>query len=154
MKDEKLSVTLKAHTSLSPTQVFFFLFLLKKSENILLSAVWLMGKCKLVRLLKWVNFQLWTFFGLDKRKKKKKKRCGWFVNLLLYEVNVFFGNLFVSSCHVVQILTVCLLYEVGKGRNSWWYPYLTNLPRSYDILATFGEFEKQALQVQFLIMYF
>lgn len=25
-----------------------------------------------------------------------------------------------------------------------------NLPRSYDILATFGEFEKQALQVQFL----
>ncbi|KAL5570934.1 hypothetical protein UlMin_020531 [Ulmus minor] len=47
----------------------------------------------------------------------------------------------------IQILAVCLLYEMGKGRSSWWYPYLMNLPRSYDILATFGEFEKQALQV-------
>lgn len=48
----------------------------------------------------------------------------------------------------MQILAVCLLYEMGKGKISWWHPYLMNLPRSYDILATFGEFEKQALQVQ------
>ncbi|XP_054819976.1 protein SET DOMAIN GROUP 40 isoform X2 [Prosopis cineraria] len=46
-----------------------------------------------------------------------------------------------------QILTVCLLYETGKGKSSKWHPYLMHLPRAYDILATFGEFEKQALQV-------
>ncbi|KAK4837822.1 hypothetical protein QYF36_008707 [Acer negundo] len=46
-----------------------------------------------------------------------------------------------------QILSVCLLYEVGKGRSSWWYTYLVNLPRIYDVLAGFGEFENQALQV-------
>jgi hypothetical protein len=54
----------------------------------------------------------------------------------------------------MQILTVCLLYEMGKGKSSWWYPYLMHLPRGYDILATFGEFEKQAFQVQFLIIQF
>ncbi|KAG2710849.1 hypothetical protein I3760_04G048200 [Carya illinoinensis] len=47
----------------------------------------------------------------------------------------------------VAILTVCLLYEMGKGKSSWWLPYLMHLPRCYDIFATFGEFEKQALQV-------
>ncbi|XP_024928512.3 protein SET DOMAIN GROUP 40 isoform X2 [Ziziphus jujuba] len=52
-----------------------------------------------------------------------------------------------SSLSPVQILAVCLLYEMQKGRSSWWYPYLRNLPHNYDILATFGEFEKQALQV-------
>lgn len=36
---------------------------------------------------------------------------------------------------------------MGKGKGSWWYPYLIHLPRDYDILATFGEFEKQAFQV-------
>ncbi|KAJ0042589.1 hypothetical protein Pint_18310 [Pistacia integerrima] len=51
------------------------------------------------------------------------------------------------SLSSAQILTVCLLYEVGKGKNSWWHPYLMLLPRSYDILATFGQFEQQALQV-------
>ncbi|CAL2244510.1 unnamed protein product [Prunus armeniaca] len=51
------------------------------------------------------------------------------------------------SLSPTQILAVCLLYEMGKGKISWWHPYLMNLPRSYDILATFGEFEKQALQV-------
>ncbi|KAG5247251.1 protein SET DOMAIN GROUP [Salix suchowensis] len=44
-------------------------------------------------------------------------------------------------------LTVCLLYEMGKGKSSWWYPYLMHLPRSYDVLASFSEFEMQALQV-------
>ncbi|KAF5457567.1 hypothetical protein F2P56_021660 [Juglans regia] len=52
-----------------------------------------------------------------------------------------------KSSLLLSILTVCLLYEMGKGKNSWWLPYLMHLPRSYDILATFGEFEKQALQV-------
>ncbi|KAM1413444.1 hypothetical protein ACFXTO_026039 [Malus domestica] len=51
------------------------------------------------------------------------------------------------SLSPTQILAVCLLYEMGKGKSSWWHPYLVNLPHSYDILATFGEFEKQALQV-------
>ncbi|XAR58107.1 Histone-lysine N-methyltransferase [Bertholletia excelsa] len=45
------------------------------------------------------------------------------------------------------ILTVCLLYELGKGKHSWWHPYLMQLPRSYDTLASFGQFETQALQV-------
>ncbi|PON55551.1 N-lysine methyltransferase SETD [Parasponia andersonii] len=52
-----------------------------------------------------------------------------------------------SSLSPIQILSTCLLYEMNKGKSSWWYPYLMNLPPSYDILATFGEFEKQALQV-------
>ncbi|KAL5102086.1 hypothetical protein RYX36_006413 [Vicia faba] len=52
-----------------------------------------------------------------------------------------------SSLSSVQILTVCLLYEVGKGKTSLWHPYLVHLPQSYDLLAMFGEFEKQALQV-------
>ncbi|CAL5189936.1 unnamed protein product [Lathyrus oleraceus] len=52
-----------------------------------------------------------------------------------------------SSLSSVQILTVCLLYEVGKGKTSRWHPYLVHIPQSYDLLAMFGEFEKQALQV-------
>ncbi|XLR30356.1 hypothetical protein S83_058256 [Arachis hypogaea] len=55
------------------------------------------------------------------------------------------------SLSSTQILNVCLLYEVGKGKASRWYPYLMHLPKSYDILAMFGEFEKTALQVQFLL---
>ncbi|KAL1308259.1 hypothetical protein HN51_050194 [Arachis hypogaea] len=51
------------------------------------------------------------------------------------------------SLSSTQILNVCLLYEVGKGKASRWYPYLMHLPKSYDILAMFGEFEKTALQV-------
>lgn len=58
--------------------------------------------------------------------------------------------LLLSLC-IMQILSVCLLYEMGKGKTSRWHPYLMHLPQSYDVLATFGEFEKQALQVQFLL---
>ncbi|RCV12982.1 hypothetical protein SETIT_2G310400v2 [Setaria italica] len=47
----------------------------------------------------------------------------------------------------VQILIVCLLAEVGKGRNSVWYIYLSQLPSYYTILATFNDFEVEALQV-------
>lgn len=50
----------------------------------------------------------------------------------------------------MQVLIVCLLYEMGKGKTSRWHPYLMHLPHTYDILAMFGEFEKRALQVQFL----
>ncbi|KAJ8618419.1 hypothetical protein MRB53_014605 [Persea americana] len=46
-----------------------------------------------------------------------------------------------------QVLTVCLLAEVGKGRGSRWHPYLMQLPRTYDTLANFNLFEIQALQV-------
>ncbi|CAL9230627.1 unnamed protein product [Arabidopsis halleri] len=53
-----------------------------------------------------------------------------------------------GSLSSTQILSVCLLYEMGKGKRSFWYPYLVHLPRDYDLLATFGEFEKQALQVE------
>ncbi|XP_038896047.1 protein SET DOMAIN GROUP 40 [Benincasa hispida] len=53
------------------------------------------------------------------------------------------------SLSSTQKLTFCLLYEIGKGTSSWWLPYLKHLPQSYDILATFGEFEKQALQVDY-----
>ncbi|KAJ8752715.1 hypothetical protein K2173_007025 [Erythroxylum novogranatense] len=46
-----------------------------------------------------------------------------------------------------QILTVCLLYEVGKGNSSRWFPYLLHLPRTYLLLSTFTSFHIQALQV-------
>ncbi|KAG2239298.1 hypothetical protein Bca52824_090158 [Brassica carinata] len=52
------------------------------------------------------------------------------------------------SLSSTQILSVCLLYEMSKWKSSFWYPYLVHLPRDYDLLATFGEFEKQALQVE------
>lgn len=51
------------------------------------------------------------------------------------------------SLSATQTLTVCLLYEVGKGEKSWWYPYLKNLPRSYSTLPTFRQFAVQAFQV-------
>lgn len=53
----------------------------------------------------------------------------------------------------MQTLTVCLLYEVGKGKKSWWYPYLKNLPRSYSTLPTFRQFEVQAFQVQLIYLH-
>lgn len=50
---------------------------------------------------------------------------------------------------VSQKLIVCLLYEVGKGKDSSWYPYLEALPRSYSTLSAFGKFEMRAFQVWF-----
>ncbi|GMH11287.1 hypothetical protein Nepgr_013128 [Nepenthes gracilis] len=46
-----------------------------------------------------------------------------------------------------QMLTICLLAEMGKGRRSFWYPYLMQLPRSYETLGSFGPFELKAFQV-------
>lgn len=46
-----------------------------------------------------------------------------------------------------QRLIVCLLAEVGKGKSSGWYLYLSQLPTYYTILATFNDFEIEALQV-------
>ncbi|PKA48119.1 Protein SET domain group 40 [Apostasia shenzhenica] len=54
-------------------------------------------------------------------------------------------NHLLSSSHM---LTICLLAEVGKGRDSWWYPYLALLPLNYDTLANFQDFEIHALQVE------
>ncbi|KAK9735182.1 hypothetical protein RND81_04G188800 [Saponaria officinalis] len=51
------------------------------------------------------------------------------------------------SLSSTQVLTVCLLAEMNKGRKSAWYPYLVQLPRSYDTLSSFGPFETKALQV-------
>lgn len=47
-----------------------------------------------------------------------------------------------------QILTACLLAEVGKGRGSQWYPYLVQLPHGYNMLANFTNSEIQTLQVE------
>ncbi|KAG8100016.1 hypothetical protein GUJ93_ZPchr0013g35847 [Zizania palustris] len=47
----------------------------------------------------------------------------------------------------VQTLIICLLTEVGRGRSSNWYLYLSQLPTYYTILATFNDFETEALQV-------
>lgn len=47
-----------------------------------------------------------------------------------------------------QTLIICLLSEVGKGKSSNWYLYLSQLPSYYTILATFNDFETEALQVQ------
>lgn len=52
-----------------------------------------------------------------------------------------------SSLSFTQRLTVALLNEVNKGKRSYLQPYLNQLPRAYEILASFGEFEVQALQV-------
>ncbi|XP_012841547.1 PREDICTED: protein SET DOMAIN GROUP 40 [Erythranthe guttata] len=46
-----------------------------------------------------------------------------------------------------QILSVALLNEANKGRSSSWYTYLKQLPRSYDLLASFDRFEIEALQI-------
>ncbi|XP_073044699.1 protein SET DOMAIN GROUP 40 [Primulina eburnea] len=46
-----------------------------------------------------------------------------------------------------QILSIALLHEVSKGRSSWWYPYIKQLPRSYDLLFNFNQFEVEALQI-------
>ncbi|KAL3845061.1 hypothetical protein ACJIZ3_002464 [Penstemon smallii] len=51
---------------------------------------------------------------------------------------------FLSS---TQILSIALLNEVNKGKSSWWYTYLKQLPQSYDLLASFGQFEIEALQI-------
>ncbi len=36
---------------------------------------------------------------------------------------------------------------MGKGKSSWWYPYLMYLSHTYHVLATFREFDKKALQL-------
>ncbi|KAL3613357.1 hypothetical protein CASFOL_042770 [Castilleja foliolosa] len=46
-----------------------------------------------------------------------------------------------------QIFSIALLNEVNKGMSSWWYPYLKQLPQSYDLLASFSRFEIEALQI-------
>ncbi|CAA3014580.1 SET DOMAIN GROUP 40 [Olea europaea subsp. europaea] len=46
-----------------------------------------------------------------------------------------------------QVLAVSLLNEVTKGKVTRWYPYLKQLPRSYDKLSSFGQLEIEALQM-------
>ncbi|KAI4321227.1 hypothetical protein MLD38_034632 [Melastoma candidum] len=55
------------------------------------------------------------------------------------------------SLSPVQKLIACLLYEVGKGKDSSWYPYLETLPRSYSTFSAFGKFEMQAFQVDYAV---
>uniref|UniRef100_A0A0D9WYP1 SET domain-containing protein n=1 Tax=Leersia perrieri TaxID=77586 RepID=A0A0D9WYP1_9ORYZ len=47
----------------------------------------------------------------------------------------------------IQTLIICLLAEVGKGKSSNWYLYLSQMPTYYTLLATFNDFESEALQV-------
>ncbi|KAF0908628.1 hypothetical protein E2562_026847 [Oryza meyeriana var. granulata] len=47
----------------------------------------------------------------------------------------------------VQTLIICLLAEVVRGKSSNWYLYLSQLPTYYTLLATFNDFETEALQV-------
>lgn len=48
----------------------------------------------------------------------------------------------------IQVLVVYLLTEIAKGKNSLWYPYLLQLPHNYYTLASFTDFQAQALQVE------
>lgn len=61
---------------------------------------------------------------------------------------MFFSSFRQLKLFIVQILTVALLNELAKGKRSMYYPYLTQFPSSYDILASFDQFEIQALQVR------
>ncbi|OAY65229.1 Protein SET DOMAIN GROUP 40 [Ananas comosus] len=47
-----------------------------------------------------------------------------------------------------QILAVCLLAEVGKGKSSKWYPYLLQLPQYYSTLANFTDYEIKSFQLE------
>lgn len=62
---------------------------------------------------------------------------------IVHCLNAFSGFLFLLA----QRLIVCLLAEVGKGKSSSWYLYLSQLPSYYTVLATFNDFEIEALQV-------
>ncbi|XP_078448462.1 SET domain group 40 [Wolffia australiana] len=74
---------------------------------------------------------------------------------LLTSQTVMKANAAVADCITrrpklspAQILTVCLLVEVGKGRNSLWYLYISQLPRIYDTLAYFSQLEIEFLQAE------
>lgn len=74
---------------------------------------------------------------------------------LMTSDSVMLGDKKIAACvaryprlSATQILIACLLAELGKGRDSRWYPYLVELPRSYNTLANFSPFEVQALQVE------
>ncbi|KAH6837615.1 hypothetical protein C2S53_014163 [Perilla frutescens var. hirtella] len=61
------------------------------------------------------------------------------------KLSVALGKLpFLSTA---QILCIALLNEGNRGRSSWWYPYLKQLPQSYDLLESFGQLEIEALQI-------
>jgi hypothetical protein len=47
----------------------------------------------------------------------------------------------------MQILVAFLLYEVSRGKESFWWPYLRQLPRSYTSLLHFTAVEAAQLQV-------
>jgi hypothetical protein len=47
-----------------------------------------------------------------------------------------------------QLLACHLLLEVSRGPDSFWWPYLKQLPRSYTSLANFAAEDTAALQLQ------
>ncbi|RZB70044.1 protein SET DOMAIN GROUP 40 isoform X2 [Glycine soja] len=53
-----------------------------------------------------------------------------------------------SSLSSAQILIVCLLYEMGKGKTSRWHPYLMHLPHTYDVDEAMWVTEKAMLKAK------
>ena len=47
----------------------------------------------------------------------------------------------------LQVLAAFLLYELSRGAESFWYPYLRSLPTSYTCLSYFSAEEAEQLQV-------
>lgn len=47
----------------------------------------------------------------------------------------------------LQVLTVHLLHEVSKGPQSFWHPYLSQLPRAYTTLCNFSKLAVAELEL-------
>lgn len=50
-----------------------------------------------------------------------------------------------------QLLGIHLLHECSKGTDSFWYPYILSLPRSYSTAVCFTDAEVMELQVHYAI---
>ncbi|XP_020234127.1 protein SET DOMAIN GROUP 40 isoform X2 [Cajanus cajan] len=53
-----------------------------------------------------------------------------------------------SALSSAQMLIVCLLYEMGKGKTSRWHPYLMHLPHTYDVDEAIWVTEKATVKAR------